>query len=43
MKRVLAKLDAITEDCQPTVIRTGAEIVSASGDDLVAFAARHQR
>mgnify|MGYP001942013001 CR=1 FL=1 len=42
VKRVLAKLDAIAEDCQPTVILTGAEIVTASGDDLTAFAARHQ-
>jgi amino acid adenylation domain-containing protein len=42
VKRVLGKLDAITEDCQPTAILTGAEIVAASGDCLTTFATRHQ-
>ncbi|ENM5738278.1 AMP-binding protein [Vibrio mimicus] len=42
VKRVLGKLDAIAQDCQPTVILTGAEIIKASGGDLTAFAAHHQ-
>ncbi|MFS2225864.1 amino acid adenylation domain-containing protein [Pantoea sp. B65] len=42
VKRVLSKLDAIAEDCQPAMILTGAEIIDLSGDDLTAFARQHQ-
>ncbi|MCU5775502.1 amino acid adenylation domain-containing protein [Erwiniaceae bacterium BAC15a-03b] len=42
VKRVLSKLDAIADDCQPSLILTGAEIIALSGEDLRHFAAKHQ-
>ncbi|KGT93068.1 polyketide synthase, partial [Erwinia typographi] len=41
VKRVLEKLDAITQDCQPVAILTGSDIVAASRDSLMHFAQRH--
>ncbi|ALU89427.1 polyketide synthase [Herbaspirillum rubrisubalbicans M1] len=40
VKRVLAKIDAISDDCKPAFVLTGETIEQASGDELKQFAAR---